>query len=75
MKTCALHRNVCRRDSEAVLELLGRIADDSDFSTDSEEEEELELLYLHLAFSSTKDRGPRFSVELCSEADFELLFR
>ena len=74
MKTCALHRNVCRRDSEAVLELLGRIADDSDFSTDSEEEE-LESLYLHLAFSSTKDRGPRFSVELCSEADFELLFR
>ena len=65
---------MCRHESENVLELLVSIADDSDFSTDSEEEE-LELLYMELAFSSKREKGSRFSIDDCSEVDFELLFR
>ena len=51
------------------------IADDSDVYSDSEEEEELEWLYIHLAFSSKREKGPAFNIDDCSEVDFELLFR
>ena len=37
---------IFRRDSEDVMELLTMMADDSDFSSDSDEEEESDWLYI-----------------------------
>lgn len=59
-----------------MFDLLTMITDDSDYlSSDSEEERELEWLYIQLAFSSKREKGPRFNISDCSEVDFELLFR
>ena len=66
---------LCSGVPEEVLDLLTMIADDSDFSSDSEEERELEWLYVQLAFSSKRENGPRFNIDDCSEVDFELFFR
>lgn len=62
-------------DSSDVLELLTMFAQDSEFSSDSEEEEELEWLYLQLVFSSETVKGPPFNMEDCTEPEFEQLFR
>lgn len=64
---------IVRRDSGDVLELLTMLVDDE--SSDSEAEEELEMLYIHSAFGSTKEKGERFNIETCDEDDFEKLFR
>ena len=62
-----------KRDRE-VLDLLTMIADDSEFSSDSEEEE-LEFLSFNLLFSPKRVKEAKFNVDDCSEADFETLFR
>ena len=64
-----------RCDSEEVLDLLKMIADDLDLSSDSDDEGELEWLYVQLAFSSKREKGPGFNIDDCSEVDFQLLFR
>ena len=43
-----------RRDSEDVMELLTMIADNSDFSSDSEEDDDLEWLYIKILFCNNK---------------------
>ena len=66
---------IFRRDSEDVMELLTMMADDSDFSSDSEEEEELEWLYIQFSFCSKREMGLKFNIEECDELEFERLFR
>ena len=46
-----------------VFDLLTMIADETDVSSDSEEEEALEWLYIQLAFSAKREKGPRFNIE------------
>ena len=77
MWTAAIYSLIilCRHDSEDVLDLLTMLAGDSDFSSDSEEEDEMELLYIELAFSLKRERGPRLNMDDCSKVDFELFFR
>ena len=59
-----------------MFDLLTIITDDSDYlASDSEEERELKWLYGQLAFSSKREKGPRFNIGDCSEVDFELSFR
>ena len=51
------------------------MADDSDFSSDSEEEEELEWLYIQCSFCNKREMGQKFNIEECDELEFERLFR
>ena len=51
------------------------MADDSDFSSDSEEEEELEWLYIQFSFCNKREMGQMFNIEECGELEFERLFR
>lgn len=57
------------------MELLTMMADDSDFSSDSEEEEELEWLYIQCSFCNKREMGQKFNIEECDELEFERLFR
>ena len=43
------------------------MADDSDFSSDSEEEEELEWLYIQFSFCNKREMGQKFNIEECDK--------
>ena len=62
-----------RSEAGEVLDLLTMIGNHSELSTVSKEEE-LQFLYLQLSFPPKREKGPRFNVDNCSEADFEQLF-
>ena len=49
------------------MELLTRVADDSEFSSDSDEEEELEWLYIQCSFCPKRETGQKFNIEECDE--------
>ena len=51
------------------------MADDSDFSSDSDKEEELEWLYIQCSFCHKREMGPKFNIEEYDKLGFERLFR
>ena len=44
------------------MELLSMMADNSDFSSDSEEEEELEWVYIQSSFCNKSEIGQKFNI-------------
>ena len=48
------------------------MADDSDFSSDSEEEEELEWLYIQFSFCNKREMGQKFNIEEYDKFEFEI---
>ena len=54
---------IFRRDSEDAMEVLTMMADDSYFSSDSEEEEELEWSYIQLTFCNKREMGQKFNIQ------------